>query len=374
MSTISLKTNHTNDVTIISNIFIDQYMPTANGAYVKVYLYLLRCLSNHYYDLSISTIADRLDDTEKDIMRAIAYWEKVNLILVTRDENNQITNITFNNPTPAVSQAPASFTAAPESLPPAHTPTSEPAATNPSMNSHEDFVKPTYTKVQMEELSKDDNVQLIMGAVESYMQRPLKSADLQLILFLYESMGFSSDLILFLFEYCISNNKKNARYIESVALTWAKEGITTEEMAKHYTNQYNKTYQAINKAFGLNRTPGEIEIKFINKWINHLNLSLDLIIEACNRTLLRTGKPDFNYTDKILTSWSENKVASIADVNKLDEAHAKQAKTNYTARQPQSGPHATAKPNPSNRFNNFAQRNYTKEDFRKMEQLLLNKQ
>lgn len=368
MSTISLKTNHSNDVTIISNIFIDRYMPTANGAYVKVYLYLLRCLNNNHFDLSLSNIADQLEDTEKDIMRAIAYWEKVNLIFVTRDENNQITNITFNNPSVPLEE---SYEAYPkttdEVASAAETIKSTKKVSSPESKS-QDIVKPTYTKAQIEELSKDDNVQLIMAAIESYMARPLKSADQQLILYLYESIGFSSDLILFLYEYCISNNKKSASYVEAVAIAWAKEGIDTEEKAKQYTNQYNKTYQAINKAFGLNRTPGEIEIKFINKWINHLNLPLELIIEACNRTLLRTGKPDFNYTDKIIVSWAQNKVKSLADVAKLDQVHAKQAKPAFPHNQP------AAKPNANNKFNNFAQRSYSKEDFRKMEQLLLNKQ
>ena len=34
-----------NGVTLIENRFIDQYMPSANGEYVKLYLYLL----DHYY-------------------------------------------------------------------------------------------------------------------------------------------------------------------------------------------------------------------------------------------------------------------------------------------------------------------------------------
>ncbi|MDO5291238.1 MAG: DnaD domain protein [bacterium] len=371
MSTISLRTNHNNDVTIISNIFIDSYMPTANGAYVKVYLYLLRCLSSNTFDLSISTIADQLEDTEKDIMRAIAYWEKVNLILVTRDENNQITNITFNNPTtPLTENYPPYATNIEENKAAIHPDTvSQTTSAKESPMSNDVIIKPTYTKAQIELLSKDDNVQLLLAAVESYMARPLKSADQQLILYLYENIGFSSDLILFLFEYCISINKKSASYVEAVALGWAKEGIDSEEKAKQYTNKYNKTYQAINKAFGLNRTPGEIEIKFINKWVNHLNLPLELIIEACNRTLLRTGKPDFNYADKIITSWAQHNVKSLADVTKLDENHAKQAKPAYNAQK-----QTTAKPNANNKFNNFAQRNYSKEDFRKMEQLLLNKQ
>lgn len=369
MSTISLKTNHSNDVTIISNIFIDSYMPTANGAYVKVYLYLLRCLNNNRFELSISNIADQLEDTEKDIMRAISYWEKVNLIFVTRDENNQITNITFNNPSAPMEENYSQYNANANDVAVARAKEARKTTEAvPATHSGEDMVKPTYTKAQIEELSKDNDVQLIMAAVESYLARPLKSADQQLILYLYESIGFSSDLILFLYEYCISINKKSASYIEAVALAWDKEGIDTEEKAKQYTNKYNKTYQAINKAFGLNRTPGDIEIKFINKWINHLNLPLELIIEACNRTLLRTGKPDFNYADKIIVSWAQNKVTSIADVAKLDQVHAKQAKPAYAPKQ------QTAKASANNKFNNFSQRNYSKEDFRKMEQLLLNKQ
>ena len=354
MSTISLRTNQTNDVTVISNIFIDNYMPTANGAYVKVYLYLLRCLTNQTCDLSISAIADLLDNTEKDIIRAISYWEKVRLLSVTRDHNDQITNITLQD-----------FTGSVESYQQLAPTIQQEDEENQSSTKQHNFEKPTYSKAQIEELTKDNEVKLIMGAVECYMQRPLKPMDQQLILYLYESIGFSSDLIMYLYEYCISLNKKSCSYIEAVALAWANEGINTEEKAKLYTNQYNKTYQAINKAFGLNRAPGEIEIKFINKWIYQYSMSVEIITEACNRTLLRVGKPDFNYTDRIIEKWAQSKVSSIADIKQLDEAYTKQSKQ------------ATAKTNvpksPTNKFNNFTQRNYTKEDFRKMEQLLLNK-
>lgn len=363
MSTISLRTNQTNDVTVISNIFIDRYMPTANGAYVKVYLYLLRCLTDPHSELSISAIADRLEDTEKDILRAISYWEKVNLITITRDNQNQITNITFNNPLEEQARTVDQVAVAEENIPtlPATT------TTKPPILDH--FDKPTYSKVQIDELTKDNNVQLIMAVVESYMQRPLKPMDQQLILYLYESVGFSSDLIMYLYEYCISNNKKNSSYIEAVALAWANEGIDTEEKAKLYTNTYNKTYQAISKAFGLNRTPGEIEIQFIKKWINKLNFTMDIIIEACNRTLLRVGKPDFNYADRILEKWASSKVKTLADVAKLDEDYAAKQANKPSAKKASSVTAST-----TNKFNNFTQRNYSKEDFKKMEQLLLNKQ
>ncbi len=370
MNTISLRTNHTNDVTVISNIFIDNYMPTANGAYVKVYLYLLRCLSNQLFEnLSISTIADRLDDTEKDILRAITYWEKVQLITVARDERNQITNITFNSPSQITEDSAEAGT-----LTANNTSSALALSTNDILNTSDktvkatQFDKPTYTKAQINELTKDNNVKLIMGAVESYMQRPLKPTDMQLILYLYEGVGFSSDLIMFLYEHCISNGKKNSNYVEAVALSWANEGIDTEEKARLYTNQYNKTYQAINKAFGLNRALGDIEIQFITRWIMKYSMPLELIIEACNRTLIKVNKPDFKYADRILDSWATKKVKTLAEVKRLDEAYLKQNSQPKLPKQP------VVNKAPANKFNNFTQRNYTKEDFQKMEQLLLKKQ
>ena len=54
--------------TTISNIFIDEYMADANGAYVKVYLYLLRCLGDPSVDVSVAAVSEKLDETEKDII------------------------------------------------------------------------------------------------------------------------------------------------------------------------------------------------------------------------------------------------------------------------------------------------------------------
>ena len=46
MSHFTLTTGASVGTTSISNIFLDEYMPGANGEYVKVYLYLLRSLGD----------------------------------------------------------------------------------------------------------------------------------------------------------------------------------------------------------------------------------------------------------------------------------------------------------------------------------------
>ena len=69
--------------TAVSNYFIDRYMPRANGEFVKVYIYLLRMLSSSECSFNLEEMADRLLCTEKDITRALKYWEKEKLMALT---------------------------------------------------------------------------------------------------------------------------------------------------------------------------------------------------------------------------------------------------------------------------------------------------
>ena len=92
--------------TLISNIFIDTYRPSANGEFVKIYLYLLRCISSGDADLSICTLADKFNNTENDICRALKYWEAQKLLILEKNETGTVTGICLCDP-----QSPA---AAPE--------------------------------------------------------------------------------------------------------------------------------------------------------------------------------------------------------------------------------------------------------------------
>ena len=80
------------DATSISNLFIDEYMKDANDAQLKIYLYLLRMMSAHMAT-SVSDIADKFNHTEKDVMRALKYWEKMRLLSLEYDESKALVGI-----------------------------------------------------------------------------------------------------------------------------------------------------------------------------------------------------------------------------------------------------------------------------------------
>ena len=85
MKTLTLKTKYQTNATLLPNDFIDNYMADANGEFVKVYLFLLRHLDDPCSSITVSTIADCLNNTEKDILRAFRYWESAGLLTVVRD-------------------------------------------------------------------------------------------------------------------------------------------------------------------------------------------------------------------------------------------------------------------------------------------------
>ena len=98
MADINLHMKSQADVTCVSNAFIDHYMKSANGEYVKIYLYLLRALSDESCDFSIAGMADALGHTQLDIKRALTYWESQGLVSLRCDLGGEICDICMYDP------------------------------------------------------------------------------------------------------------------------------------------------------------------------------------------------------------------------------------------------------------------------------------
>lgn len=347
-------------ITIISNLFLDYYMPKANGEYVKVYLYLLRALQDISAELSISTLADALDHTENDILRALKYWEKQKLLKLDFDSEQMLTAISLLEiPIPEEEKTTTLQTSLAEE-------NKFEAATMEISKGEKslEMQKKSYTRNELMQFAAQNEYRQLFFVCEQYLKKTLAPTEIETILYFYEQLHFSADLIEYLVEYCVGRGKASIHYIESVALSWAKAGITSVAQAKEKCNTYNKNYFSIMKAFGIyDRQPVEAELSFIDKWIQEYHFSLELILEACKRTMERLHKPSFEYTNKILKDWNENKVTTLNDIQKLDLEHHKKSNTNTNA-----APKQKNFPVLSTRFSNFEQRDY---DFDELEKQLL---
>lgn len=377
--------------TAVSNLFIDEYMGGANDAQLKVYLYLLRMM-NAQLATSVSDIADKFNHTEKDVVRALKYWEKQELLDLNYDEDKNLVGIHIKElsaektvgrraktaatfvPMPTVSSAeqprdrgcsagmPASMRSETEAveLSPAADSASKPSA---DMEAASRYEKPVYSADQLSEFrNRQDTAQLLFIA-ESYIGKPLTPSEVKSILFFTDTLHFSEDLIDHLLQYCVERGKKSFRYIEKVAVSWAEEGITTPEQAQAVSAGYDKRVYSIMRALGKSSVPTDAELSFINRWTMDYAFSSDIIFEACQRTVLNTDKNRFQYADRMLTMWKEQNVQSTADIIKLDEAFRRGRKIAGRTADADS----TSR-KPVNRFNQFTQNTY---DFEALEKKLL---
>ncbi len=375
MNNLNLSTEAASGYTAVSDLFIDEYVPSANGDFVKVYLYLLRLLSRKNSNLSISSLADTFNQTENDVMRALRYWDKLGLLALSYDNNNELSGITFRQPggsTPVSSASDASDAshttfnsfseAAPVSAPVQKTvkePMTEPV-TEPEKLPLKEAVEPSKVTVspdKLNELSSSDDFSMLIFVVQTYLGKTLSSGEINAIVYFYDTLHFPADLIEYLIEYCVSKGKTSLRYIEKVALSWADEGICTVAAAKEEISNHNEVAYRIMRAFGITgREPGQAEKQLISKWTDVFCFDSDMIIEACNRTLKATHQPSFEYADSILTKWNSSNIRNSEDVKKSD-AQFEASKAANAAKS-----HASAKQN-ANRFNNYQQRPKKSDDF-----------
>lgn len=382
MDKIHLYSKTNPDTTMVSNHFIDEYMPDANGEFVKVYLYLLRCLSSsseRNTDVSISSIADKFNHTEKDVKRALKYWEKLELLQLEYREDKTLKSICFtedagnpseDNTASCVSVETEGDAVAQHTLADAQsavTLTPEVRKTGKALQTTKRETSavssgevPSYPASRLEDFLQKEEIRQLVFITEQYLGKTLSPSEVNYILFFYDGLHFSVDLIEYLIEYCISKGSKSFHYMKKVALAWAQAGIQTIQEAKQASAAYNKNYYSVLKAFGIQgRAPAEPEAAFIRKWLEDYSFSLDIILEACNRTMSAIHQPSFEYADSILKKWNVNNIRHLADIRFLDEEHEKLKDTKKVPR---------PKPSEQNRFNNFHQREY---DYDQLERQLL---
>lgn len=345
------KDNYT-EATAVSNIFIDEYMKDANDAQLKIYLYLIRMM-NANLPTSISDIADKFNHTEKDVLRALKYWEKQRLLTLEFDDSKNLIGIhllDLNKPGNLAADKPfkpvvtlMAAHAAPE------------AAAQQTAEADNPYAKPTYTLDQIRNFKSSEETSQLLFIVEQYIGRTLSPSEIKTIFFLQDKLAFSMDLIDYLVQYCVERGKKDFRYIEKVAISWAQAGVTTPKDAEKYAYKYDKVVYGIMHALGKTSAPTKKEVEYIHRWTKDFGYEMDVIDAACERTVLCTDKHRFEYADRILTSWHQANVHHKSDIAKADELFRRSKAT-------------APKPAASNKFNQFKQNQY---DFDALEQELL---
>lgn len=397
MTAINISSDIATSFTTVSDIFIDQYMPKANGEFVKVYLYLLRATGSGAGIATISEIADHFSNTEADIIRALNYWASEGILQVQTGADGQIIGINLCSLSVSGMQAAQSNIQSAVADNAAQNNLQNSVVNNAAQNSStanirmQDSVveklksqatdKPApsqkeYTLDEIKEFRKNPDISELFFIIETYLKHTLSSTDTNMVLYWLDELHFSTDLVEYLVEYCITKGHSSLRYMNKVALGWADAGIKTVDQAKDDAAAHSQIYYSVMKALGITgRNLVDSEVSLINKWVGEYGFDIELVKAACSKTISAIQKPSFEYTDSILANWRKKDVHTLKDVEVLDANFAKASKASATgSSQGTNAANGSSKPKSNNsssknKFNNFNQRN---NDYDKLEKLFLN--
>ena len=339
------------DAVIIPGQMLDKHLREMNEAQLKIYLYLLR--NQNRECVSVSAIADYFNYTVQDVKRSLMFLRKRGTLEIAEadDEDRKSS-------------------------------ADEPLSTTKSGRNNTDqkgdnivtfLAKPSYSKEELSAFAQKPDIMQLLFVAEQYMGKALKSDDIAAILYMYDTFGFEADLIEYIIEYCISNNKRSMRSIEKLAADWAEAGVDTLDKAKERTRCVPKEVYEVFAAFGMDKTrkPVDAEIAYVRKWTESYGFGMDIIEQACTRTILAINKPSFSYAGKILAVWYEAGVHHIDDIRMADEQYReRQSKQSKVPAVPASKAgkkqaKSSGEDIQAAKFKNFKQREY---DYDKLEQ------
>lgn len=410
MTAINISSDIATSFTTVSDIFIDQYMPKANGEFVKVYLYLLRATGSGAGIATISEIADHFSNTEADIIRALNYWASEGILHVQTGADGQIMGINLCSFSVSGMQATQSNIQSAVADNAAQNNLQNSVVNNAAQNNLQNSVvnnaaqnistvnirmqdsvveklksqtpdkaassQKEYTLDEIKEFRKNPDISELFFIIETYLKHTLSSSDTNMVLYWLDELHFSTDLVEYLVEYCITKGHSSLRYMNKVALGWADAGIKTVDQAKDDAAAHSQIYYSVMKALGITgRNLVDSEVSLINKWVGEYGFDIELVKAACSKTISAIQKPSFEYTDSILANWRKKDVHTLKDVEVLDANFAKANKASATgSSQGTNAANGSSKPKSNNsssknKFNNFNQRN---NDYDKLEKLFLN--
>ena len=281
----------------VFNRFVDEFIKEANPSYIKVYLYLMRHISAGN-KISLSRMSNDTGLIKSDIISAFIYWDKLGVVSYNDDPENPVVHILNLDMST----------------------TKNDISKDISYEIHEDYrqeekklfqpnesVSSSYkANVVVKAIHDDEKLAHLFSIIQQMLNKNLSSNDYKIIYSFIDYLKLPEQVVIILFEYCISINKINMRYIEKIAYSWADSGINTIEAAESFVRE--KTEQQTIEAYYKHkfkisgRDFTETEIKLLRTWINEYKANEDTIIAAFEKTVMNTGKVSFKYMDTIIKS------------------------------------------------------------------------
>lgn len=323
--------------TPIENIFINDYMPMANGTYVKVYLlgYKYAHDKDNKIDVNNQTIAKHLEIPLDDVLTSWDFWSSKGIIeKMEPEEGNE-----YNYKVRFLSLKQLYI------------------KNNLSLFNNKEKVTSIKSKSATPQDLIDANQMPIINEmfnnIDYIMRRQTVTTEKQKILSWIQDYNMNPDVIEKAFFYGVEKKGiRNVNYVEGIIRNWYDNGLTNiDAIIEHFKMQDEKyyRYQKVMRSLGFDNRPiSQGEMNVIDKWFEEYKFSMEMVLKGCESSS-KVANPSIKYIDGVLKSWYKKDIVTLEDIETKDKPREQ---TEFKVGQPKGRKSAPLQ----TRFHNFEQR------------------
>ena len=329
--------------TLVSNLFIDNYMKDANDAQLKVYLYLLRMM-NAGLTTSISDMAVRFNHTERDIARSLRYWEDRGLVMLEYSGSGEISALHIVSPrkdnAAQAYQAPSLPRLQPMAIPSQY---AAPALfTGPSAPAAP--AQDTVAAAPAQFTAPAAPAQDTSSAAPAQFTAPVASSQ-------FTAPAASAQNAASARETAVSGGRASAEAAVPDSSSRKPDAASVE--AFRSSAKRAQLLFVIEQYIGKPLAPNEVEsVYYISEQLHFSDALIDYLLQYC----IDRGKKDFRYIEKVAVNWAEHGITTPKQAERAASGFSKNRR-GYAGVKPSANP-----------FNQFEQNQY---DFDQLEKEIL---
>ncbi len=272
----------------VPNSLVDENIRLASVVQLKVLLYLLRHSSDGMAETE--NIAEALSLDVDDIKDAMIFWAERGL-LIKDGQSPTVMKVTEKKKSEPVKEE-------------------KKVADIP-------ISRPSFEQVAAR-LKESDEITVLFQEAQTVLGKTIGYDGQSVLLMLYDSYGLPTEVILMAIEYAVSLKKTSYANIARIGKRWSEMEIDTLEGAIQYIEEHNivdETWAKLRELTEIsNRNPTEKQRKYMVAWVKEYGYSVDIIYCAYEESIDNTGKMSMPYMDKIIRSWHEKGVKTLADI------------------------------------------------------------
>lgn len=283
----------------IPNIFIDIFMPMADGLYVKVYLlgYKNACDPSCNPKFNNNSIAKNLNIPLSDVIIAWKFWAKKGIIKMHKNEGSD----DFDYSVEFLDLKKLYL----ENIP----------VNTKSIKSNSDSIVSA---------SENPSIRNMFNSINQIIGRYLDPGEKLNILDIINKYNMNCDMIVYAYQHAkdSTGSSKPVKYVESIIRNWYDSNFYTPEDVKNSFNLKSERYSLYKTIFnelGFFRNPSKSEKETIDKWIDNYEMDIELILEACSKSK-NVSNPSITYIDGVIKSWNSKYIKNLDDLKKHEDS------------------------------------------------------